>query len=128
MKNKPNVFFFKSYFCYFSYIIRGKSAGNTEKSNIGAKRQTAEHSKITGEMREQAVTYIITSICQQHEYKLMNTEMMNKATCSQRKHDNTFPSLSQKENDCKIIKKKMYKLLGVVFNGILHSMTLFSPE
>lgn len=59
---------------------------------------------MTEEMREQAVTYIITSIrvCQQHEYKLMNTEMMNKATCSQRKHDNTFPSLSQKENDCKI--------------------------
>lgn len=57
----------------------------------------------------------------------MNTEMMNKATCSQRKHDNTFPSLSQKENDCKI-KNIFYKLLGVVFNGILHSRTLFSQN
>lgn len=32
-----------SFYLIFTYIIRGKSTGNTEKSNIGAKRQTAEH-------------------------------------------------------------------------------------
>lgn len=49
----------------------------------------------------------------------MNTEM-NKATYSQRKHDNTFPNLShtKKNNDCKT-PQKIDKLLGVVFNDIL---------
>lgn len=90
MKNKPNVFFFLLIFFFFSYIIQGKASGITAKSNLanrGAKKYRKNRkNKIK---KEQEVTYIIPSIkvCQ-HEYKLMNTEIKNKATFSQRIHRN----------------------------------------
>lgn len=92
MKNKPNVFF-PFDFVFFSHILyKGKHLGiqqsltwqTEEQRNIG---RTGNKKKM--KEGEQEVAYIIPSIkvCQ-HEYKLMNTEVKNKATFSQRIHKN----------------------------------------
>lgn len=50
--------------------------------------------------REQEVAYIIPQSVCQHGYKLMNTEMKNKATFSQRIHKETLSLLFPHKQNC----------------------------
>lgn len=61
------MFFFLLSFFSFSYIIEGKESGETAESNLanrGGKKESRKwHQSMIG----------------QHEYKVLNTEMKNKA-------------------------------------------------
>lgn len=88
MKNKPNVFFFILFIDFF--LLWGKASGHTAKSNISNRGKT-EHrkkeKKKENKTTDKEMTQNLDSFSAGKKYKLLNTEMYNKATKTNGFHD-----------------------------------------
>lgn len=91
MKNKPNVFFFILFIDFFCY--EGKHQGiqqnltypTEEKQNTEKKGKGKKQGKQNNRQRDDSKPWFIFS---RQKYKLLNTEMYNKATKTNGFHDN----------------------------------------
>lgn len=100
MKNKPNVFFSFDFLFFFHILYKGKHLGiqqsltwqTEEQRNTGRTGSLKERKKTNEGKRAGSDTHYTLKVCR-HEYRIMNTEMMNKASFSQRTHHNQ-PGLS----------------------------------